>query len=67
MPSLSSVALLLSDSPELLFLAKATLVIAVGLGAARLARTARASVRHLVIASSFVALAEAVIVRRDYQ
>jgi beta-lactamase regulating signal transducer with metallopeptidase domain/ankyrin repeat protein len=55
--NLSRAVLALSDSPELLLLAKATLVIAAGLGAARFARAARASVRHLVIATSFVALA----------
>jgi len=56
-PSLSSAALLLSGSPELSLLAKATLLLAVGLLAARFAHTARASVRHLVIATSFIALA----------
>jgi beta-lactamase regulating signal transducer with metallopeptidase domain/protein involved in polysaccharide export with SLBB domain len=56
-PSLSSAALLLSGSLELSLLVKATLLLAVGLIAARLAHRARASVRHLVIATSFIALA----------
>jgi beta-lactamase regulating signal transducer with metallopeptidase domain len=57
MPSLSGAALLLSGSLELSLLAKATLVLAVGLIVARFAYTARASVRHLVMAASFIALA----------
>jgi beta-lactamase regulating signal transducer with metallopeptidase domain len=56
MQSLADTALLLSRSVELSLLAKATLILFAGLAAARLSRTARASVRHLVIASSFAAL-----------
>lgn len=56
-PSLSSAALLLSGSLELSLLVKATLLLAVGLIAARFAHRARASVRHLVISTSFIALA----------
>ncbi|MDP3717479.1 MAG: M56 family metallopeptidase [Acidobacteriota bacterium] len=56
-PSLSSAALLLSGSFELSLLVKATLLLAVGLIAARFAHRARASVRHLVISTSFIALA----------
>lgn len=50
-------ALWVFSSLELSILVKATLVLAVGWLAARLAYTARASVRHLVVATSFVALA----------
>jgi beta-lactamase regulating signal transducer with metallopeptidase domain len=56
MPSASDVALLLSQSMELSLLVKATLVLLAGLVVTQLTRTARASVRHLVIASSFAAL-----------
>ena len=56
MPSLSDTALLLSRSLELSLLAKATIILIAGLAVTRLSRTARASVRHLVIASSFAAL-----------
>jgi beta-lactamase regulating signal transducer with metallopeptidase domain len=54
--SLSDTALLLSRSVELSLVAKATIILIAGLAATRLSRTARASVRHLVIASSFAAL-----------
>jgi beta-lactamase regulating signal transducer with metallopeptidase domain len=54
--SLSDTALLLSRSVELSLVAKATIILIVGLAVTRLSRTARASVRHLVIASSFAAL-----------
>ena len=56
MPSASDVALWLSQSMELSLLVKATLVLLAGLVVTQLTRTARASVRHLVIASSFAAL-----------
>jgi beta-lactamase regulating signal transducer with metallopeptidase domain len=56
MPNLSEAALFVSDSIELSLLAKATLILAVGLVVTRFARTARASVRHLVIATLFIAL-----------
>jgi len=54
--SLSDTALLLSRSVELSLLAKATVILIAGLVVTRLSRTARASLRHLVIASSFAAL-----------
>ena len=44
------------SSFELSLLAKATLILLVGLAVTALARTARASARHLVIATLFVAL-----------
>ncbi|HEX8029787.1 MAG TPA: M56 family metallopeptidase, partial [Vicinamibacterales bacterium] len=55
-PSLTDSALWVSTSPELSLLVKATLILIVGIGVALLARTARASARHLVIATSFLAL-----------
>jgi beta-lactamase regulating signal transducer with metallopeptidase domain len=54
--SLSDFALLLSQSIELSLVAKATLILIAALVVTRLTRTARASARHLVIASSFAAL-----------
>ena len=56
MPSLSDAVLWVSRSIELSILLKATIILAAGLAATRLSRTARASVRHLVMASAFVAL-----------
>jgi beta-lactamase regulating signal transducer with metallopeptidase domain len=56
MPAFTDAALWLSRTVELSLLAKATLLLAAALTATRLARHARASVRHLVIASCFVAL-----------
>ena len=56
MPALTDAALWLSRTIELSLLAKATLLLAAALIATRLARRSRASVRHLVIASCFVAL-----------
>ena len=56
-PNLSGAALLLSNSFELSLLAKATLIVLAGLAVTAFARTARASARHLVIATSFAALA----------
>ena len=56
MPAFTDVALWLSRTIELSLLAKATLLLAAALTVTRLARHSRASVRHLVIATSFVAL-----------
>jgi beta-lactamase regulating signal transducer with metallopeptidase domain len=56
MPSMSDAALLLSQTIELSLIAKATLILLAGLIVAQLTRTARASVRHLVIAGTFAAL-----------
>jgi beta-lactamase regulating signal transducer with metallopeptidase domain len=56
MSSASDVALLLSQSVELSLLMKATLILVAGLVITQLTRTARASARHLVIASVFAAL-----------
>lgn len=55
-PNLSGAALWLSNSFELSLLAKATLILLAGLAVTALARTARASARHLVIATLFAAL-----------
>ena len=55
-PSLSDTLLLLSRSVELSLLAKATLILIAALAVTRLSRTARASLRHLVIATAFAAL-----------
>ena len=55
-PNLSGAALWLSNSFELALLAKATLILLAGLAVTALARRARASARHLVIATLFVAL-----------
>lgn len=46
-----------SRSPELSLILKATLVLALGLVVARLARGTRASIRHVVLASALAALA----------
>ncbi len=54
--TLSDTALLLSRSLELSLLAKATIILIAGLAVTRLSRTARASVRHIVIATAFAAL-----------
>ena len=54
--TLTGAALWLSRSIELSVLAKATLILFAALVTVRLARRARASVRHLVIAASFAAL-----------
>ncbi|HEX4915843.1 MAG TPA: M56 family metallopeptidase, partial [Vicinamibacterales bacterium] len=56
MPSLSDVALLLSQTIELSLLVKATIILAAGLVVTQVTRTARAAARHLVIAASFAAL-----------
>ncbi|HUQ86522.1 MAG TPA: M56 family metallopeptidase [Vicinamibacterales bacterium] len=55
--NLSGLALLLSNSFELSLVAKATLIVLGGLTVTAVARTARASARHLVVAASFAALA----------
>ena len=56
MPSMSDLALLLSQTAELSLLVKATLILLSGLIVTQLTQNARASVRHLVIAASFAAL-----------
>ena len=56
MPSISDLAFAWSQTFVMSLLVKATLILIVGLVVTQLARTARASVRHLVIASSFAAL-----------
>jgi beta-lactamase regulating signal transducer with metallopeptidase domain len=57
MSKLLAAALLLSNSFELSWLAKATLILIAGLAVIAFARTARASARHLVIATLFATLA----------
>ena len=54
--NLTAAILWLSNSTELSLLVKATLVLAAALAAAALARRARASARHLVVATAFAAL-----------
>ena len=54
--AVADAVLLLSGSPELSLIAKATLVLLAGLAVAHVARHARASVRHLVVAACFTAL-----------
>jgi beta-lactamase regulating signal transducer with metallopeptidase domain len=54
--TLSNAVVQVSGSDELSLLMKATLILAAALGVAWLARGARASVRHLVIATAFAAL-----------
>jgi beta-lactamase regulating signal transducer with metallopeptidase domain len=56
MPAFTDALLRLAFTAELALLAKATLLLAAALVATRLARHARASVRHLLLASCFVAL-----------
>ena len=55
-PNPADVALAVSRSLELSLLVKATLLLAIGLGAARLAARSRASVRHVVLAATFAAV-----------
>lgn len=55
--SLAGAMLFLSDSPELALLAKATLILLACLAITRAAARARASVRHVIVAASFAALA----------
>ena len=52
----SEIILAIGASPELSFLVKATAVLVLGFAAARLARSARASVRHLLLTSTFLVL-----------
>jgi beta-lactamase regulating signal transducer with metallopeptidase domain len=52
----SDVALMLSGRPELSLLVKASLILGAGLAITQLTRTARASARHLVIATTFATL-----------
>ena len=54
--NVSDAALLLSGSIELLLIVKATLLLLICLAITQIAHNARASVRHLVIASTFAAL-----------
>jgi beta-lactamase regulating signal transducer with metallopeptidase domain len=54
--ALADAAVAMSQSLELSILAKATAMIVVGLGAARLASHARASARHAVLAVTFASL-----------
>lgn len=55
-PNLSSAALILSGSPELLLLAKATVILSAALVITRFAARSRASARHLIVATAFAAL-----------
>jgi beta-lactamase regulating signal transducer with metallopeptidase domain len=54
--TVADAVLLLSGSPELSLIVKATLVLVAALAVAQFARHARASVRHLVVVACFVAL-----------
>jgi len=56
-PTLSRAALLFSNSFELSLVAKATLILIAALPVIAFARTARASARHLVVATVFATLA----------
>ena len=56
-PTPTDAALMLSQSVEISLLAKATAFLLVGLIAVGLARRARASVRHLILAATFAAIA----------
>ena len=56
MPAITDIALWLSRTMELSLLAKATLLLAAALVVTRLARHSRASARHLVMTSCFMAL-----------
>ena len=55
-PALADAAVAISQSLELSIAAKATAMILVGLGAARLAANARAAARHAVLAVTFASL-----------
>lgn len=55
-PSLAEAAVFLSRVPAISILLKATLVLVLGLAAARLARRERASVRHVLLAATFATL-----------
>jgi hypothetical protein len=54
--TLADIAIILGQSPELSLVVKTTIAMALGLAAVRFARAARASVRHLVLTSTFAAL-----------
>ena len=54
--AIAEAVVFLSRSPELALLTKATLMLLSGLAIARVARRARASVRHVIIATSFASL-----------
>src|SRR5436189_46594 len=54
--SLAGAVVWVSRSPELALVAKATLILLAGLAIARALFRVRASVRHLIIATSFAAL-----------
>ena len=51
--SFAEVALVIGGSTELSIVVKATVLLALGLGTGRLARRTRASVRHVLLASTF--------------
>lgn len=52
----SEIALVISSSPELSVLLKATVALALGLAAVSIARSTRASLRHLLLISTFAVL-----------
>src|SRR5687767_14326930 len=54
--TLARALIALGDSTEATILLKATLIMMVGLGAIQLASKARASVRHVLLASTFAAV-----------
>jgi beta-lactamase regulating signal transducer with metallopeptidase domain len=56
MRTFSEAVVAIGASAELLVLVKATVAVALGLAAVRIARSARASVRHLLLISTFAAL-----------
>ena len=56
MTTISAAAVALNQWTELSILLKATILLMLGLAALRLARGARASVRHLVLTATFIAL-----------
>ena len=55
-PNVADAALAISQSLELSVVSKATVMLALGLVAARLAMHARASIRHLLLAATFAAV-----------
>jgi beta-lactamase regulating signal transducer with metallopeptidase domain len=56
MHTIADLAIILGQSPELSLVVKMTIAAALGLAVVRFARAARASVRHLVLTSTFAAL-----------
>src|SRR5882724_11708046 len=56
MRTFSEAVVAITASAELLVLVKATVAVALGLAAVRIARSTRASVRHLLLISTFAAL-----------